>query len=103
MQDGNQKRSQPYYAHSDYCARRYPVDLLLVRTWSALWLIPTNPRSWRPELFDPATSFNVIQYIFNPVYYLVKNITVVMYVASFVTFVVLAAVMGYCTSGLVKG
>ena len=54
--------------------------------------------SWRPDLFSDASGYRNVQYVFNPVYYLVKNYTTYIYIASFVVFIVLAAVMGYCTS-----
>ena len=59
--------------------------------------------SWRPELFSDGNGFQNIQYIFNPVYYLVKNFTLPVYIIAFVLFLALAGLMGYCTTGLVTG
>ena len=59
--------------------------------------------SWRPELFSGDNGFKYVQYIFNPVYYLVKNFTLPVYIIAFALFVALAALMAYCTSGLVLG
>ena len=59
--------------------------------------------SWRSELFSDDSNFKVIQYIFNPVFWVSKNLTPVAYIVSFGLFVLLAIILAYCTNGLVKG
>jgi hypothetical protein len=79
------------------------VPFLLLLIIMVLEDLQLTSFSWRPDLFEPGSAFANIQYIFNPIYYLVKTITAITYIASFVAFIVLTAVMIYCASGLSKG
>jgi hypothetical protein len=59
--------------------------------------------SWKPDLFSADSQFNIIQYIFNPLYWISKNATPVAYVVSFGLLLLMAVLISYCTFGLVRG
>ncbi len=58
--------------------------------------------AWNPKLFLEGSGYQVIQYIFNPVFWLIENGTIALYAISFAIFAALAILTLVCTVGLVK-
>ena len=79
------------------------VGLKLFLAFNILGDLQLTFFSWNQKVFDPTTSFNVIQYIFNPLHYVVEKITPAAYIIAFVLFIFLSILLGVCTDGLSKG
>jgi hypothetical protein len=58
--------------------------------------------SWNPKLFPAGSGYHIVQYFYNPLFWVADNLTIVLYAISFALLAGLIFFVAFCTTGLVK-